>query len=173
MKNKIFVFGILCACIIFISGCSNGNFFNIQSVMNPPKVSSEQEEIQNAIKDYIGLDVKWESPLFEGKYSTAIKADLTGKGEDWRVAFCKTFGEAQKIHIIFLKQNEGKWKILEDITHSGLDIEKVYIKDINKDGKNEIVIFIKNFDGFYKSVYAYECDSERVFEVSLPDDFLV
>ena len=141
--------------------------------MNPPKVSSEQEEIQNAIKDYIRSDVKWESPLFEGKYSAVIKADLTGKGEDWRIAFYKTFGETQKIHIIFLKQSEGKWKIFEDITRSGLDIEKIYIQDINKDGKNELVVFVKNFDGSYKSVYAYECDGERVFEVSLPNDFLV
>lgn len=171
MKNRFSYILFLGVCLIFASGCSNDNFFDIQSAMSAPKLTSEQEEIKTLVKEHFGGDILWKYPLNNGKYSPIIKADLTNNGESWQLVFCQIREEVHKVHILFLKQNQGKWEIFEDVIHTVLDVEKVYIQDIDEDGINEVVVFVKNFEDSYSSIYAYKCSDKHVSEVSIPDSF--
>ncbi len=171
MKNKIFNFLFLGVCLVFISGCSNDNFFDIQSAMSPPALTQGQEEIKNAVKEHFGIDFIWKYPLIDDKYSPVTKLNMTNTGEIWQLAFCQISDENHKIHMLFLRQNKDKWEIFEDIIHTVLDIEKVYIQDIDKDGINEIIIFGKNFEDSYSSIYAYKYKDDHISEITVPARF--
>lgn len=172
MKNKFLCILFLAIGLVFISGCGNDNFFDVQSAMNPPRSTQKQEGIKNALREHFSEDFVWEYPLISEKYSPVTEVNLTGSDEVYQLVFCQISGETHKIHMLILKQNQSKWEVVEDIAHTTLNIEKACIQDIDKDGINEIVIYVKNFDSSYNSVYAYKYSDNHLSEVAVPSNFL-
>jgi hypothetical protein len=80
-------------------------------------------------------------------------------------------GEAQKVHMLLLKQNQSEWEVVEDITCDASNIEKVYVQDIDNDNLNEIVISSKKYEDSYNSIYAYKYDRGHLLQVKVPNDF--
>lgn len=171
MKNKFLYILFLITGLMFISGCGNGNFFDVQSTMNPPTLTQEQEKTKTSIKEHFAGDFTWKYPLIDGNYSPITKVNLTSNSDTYQLVFCQVLGETHKIHMLILRQNKDDWEVVEDITYTALDIEKVYIRDIDKDSANEIVVSVKNFEDSYNLIYAYKYSDDHLSEISVPADF--
>ena len=170
LKDRIFVFLVL-FCLIFLPGCSQGSFFEIQSVINPTELSENQKKITNTIKNYFGDDFKWERPLIDGKYVCGSEIINFDGANTFYVMFLSKPDEVYKTHIVFLNFKEENFEIFEDFVFNG-KIDEFYIKDIDNDFIPEIIVSTKSKDDFYSSIYGYKYSNGHIKEVHIPKDFI-
>lgn len=170
MKDRIFVFLIL-FCLIFLPGCNQGSFFEIQSVINPTKLSETQEKIKKTVKNHFGDDFKWERPLIDGKYVCGSEIINFDGANTFYVIFLSKPDEVYKTHIVFLNFKEENFEIFEDFIFNG-KVDEFYIKDIDGDSIPEIIVSTKSKGDFYSSIYGYKYSNGHIKEVHIPKDFM-
>ena len=170
LKNKIYVFAIFLF-LIFLLGCSQGSFFEIQSVINPTELSENQKKITNTIKNYFGDDFKWERPLIDGKYVCGSEIINFDGANTFYVVFLSKLEEVHTTHIVFLNQKNDDFEIFEDFIFNG-KIDEFYIKDIDSDSVPEIIISTKSKGNVYSSIYGYKYSNGHIKEVHIPKKFM-
>lgn len=156
------------------SGCGVENFFEIQSSMNPPRLSESQKNIKDAVEEYLKSNVMWVYPFYNGRYSTVIDADFISEQAGLKILFCKVLdnSEAENIHMLSVICDGKKCKILNDILIEEQDIDAAYIYDIDGDLQNELVLAVKNSEKFYNVLYIYKYSDEGLYEISLPEEVI-
>ncbi len=174
MKNKFLKLLLVIIVLVCASGCSLENFFNVADSMSSPVSVYAQEEIIKCVKDYIGDDICPKNSLYKGKYRSCIitnleKADL--QGEEYALFFCEKSVDCGEIHILFLSKVENKWKIFKDIKQTALDLEKVYIQDVDSDGNNELEFVFKSSNKGHGNVYTYRFENGDIVAVNIPSKF--
>ena len=170
LKNKIYVFAIFLF-LIFLPGCNQGSFFEIQSVINPTKLSETQEKIKKTVKNHFGDDFKWERPLIDGKYVCGSEIINFDGANTFYVIFLSKPNEVYKTHIVFLNFKEENFEIFEDFVFNG-KVDEFYIKDIDGDSIPEIIVSTKSKGDFYSSIYGYKYSNGHIKEVHIPKDFM-
>ena len=165
MKNKFWQIFALGAVFTVFSGCSVENFFEIQSAMNPPRLSENQSSIKEAVKEYFGSDVNWVYVRSDSRYSAVVNADLLSSENNLKIVFCKSPGDFEIIHMLALVYQEKKYKIADDIFINASDIEKFYTVDEN--GNKEFVISVLDSGKLSKTFYAYKWEKQVISEVDL------
>ena len=170
LKNKIYVFAIFLF-LIFLPGCNQGSFFEIQSVINPTKLSETQEKIKKTVKNHFGDDFKWERPLIDGKYVCGSEIINFDGANTFYVIFLSKPDEVYKTHIVFLNFKEENFEIFEDFVFNG-KVDEFYIKDIDGDSIPEIIVSTKSKGDFYSSIYGYKYSNGHIKEVHIPKDFM-
>lgn len=170
LKNKIYVFAIFLF-LIFLPGCNQGSFFEIQSVINPTKLSETQEKIKKTVKNHFGDDFKWERPLIDGKYVCGSEIINFDGANTFYVVFLSKLEEVHTTHIVFLNQKNDDFEIFEDFIFNG-KIDEFYIKDIDSDSVPEIIVSTKSKGDFYSSIYGYKYSNGHIKEVHIPKDFM-
>ena len=170
LKNKIYVFAIFLF-LIFLPGCNQGSFFEIQSVINPTKLSETQEKIKKTVKNHFGDDFKWERPLIDGKYVCGSEIINFDGANTFYVIFLSKPNEVYKTHIVFLNFKEENFEIFEDFIFNG-KVDEFYIKDIDGDSIPEIIVSTKSKGDFYSSIYGYKYSNGHIKEVHIPKDFM-
>lgn len=170
LKDRIFVFLIL-FCLVFLPGCNQGSFFEIQSIINPTKLSETQEKIKKTVKNHFGDDFKWERPLIDGKYVCGSEIINFDGANTFYVIFLSKPDEVYKTHIVFLNFKEENFEIFEDFIFNG-KVDEFYIKDIDGDSIPEIIVSTKSKGDFYSSIYGYKYSNGHIKEVHIPKDFM-
>ena len=136
MKKRLGTILIFAVMLIVLSGCSGDDFFDVRSTMSPPKLSDEQVEIENSIRDYLGSnDFKLSYLMIDGKYSSALKC--SSGGAEYMIVFCETEDKLVKSHAVFFEKKADKWVIKDDIVEGDFKISSAYAKDVNGDGLTE------------------------------------
>lgn len=160
--------------LLFISGCSVENFFDISDTIEAPISSYEQESILKCAEDCIGSDMKLKYPLYKRKYRSCIVTDFENtdlQGENFALLFCEKGLDSGETHILFLKKSQNKWEVFKDIKRVAATLEKVYIQDVDNDGNNEFAFVFKNSDKKHGNVYTYRYEKGDIAKVNLPNKF--
>ena len=63
LNKNIKLLILMFASIFFLSSCNT--FSNIETIMQPPKLSAEQSDLQNALEEHIGTNVTLKYPKAE------------------------------------------------------------------------------------------------------------
>ncbi len=160
--------------LVFVSGCSSERFFDISDSMEASISSYDQKAVLRCAEDCIGEDMKLKYSLYKRKYRSCVIADFENidlQGENHALFFCEKGAGSGEIHILFLKKIENKWEVFKDIKRTATDIEKVYIQDVDGDGKNEFAFVLKNADKKRGNVYTYRYVDGNIVKVNIPNKF--
>lgn len=164
---------ILSAVILtpLLTGCTFGA--SIDTLMAPPKLSIEQEQIYNALTDAAGESVSLKYPK-SGKYLSAfIVEDIDGDGGNEAVVFYEKNSLAapeNTLRINILDRNDnGKWRSVYDTPADGSEIEQVMISRLGENQRVNLIIGSSLINRSEKTaaVYSYSDGKlERTFSES-------
>ncbi len=142
--------------IMMITGCSFGT--SIDSLLSPPKLSVEQEQIYNALTDTTGTSINLKYPK-SGKYLSAfIIEDIDGDGENESIVFYEKKGltvNENTLRINVLDHFNEKWQSVCDTSAEGSDIEKVIISKLGENDRTNIIIGSSLINNSEKSASIY------------------
>ena len=127
--------------IVLLSGCTFGT--SIDTLMAPPKLSLEQEQIYNALTDAAGSSISLKYPK-SGKYLSAfIVEDIDGDGGREAVVFYEKNSLAapeNTLRINILDSENGKWRSVYDTPADGSEIERVMISRLGENPRINLII---------------------------------
>lgn len=125
---------------LILSGCTGNDFFDIQGSMKAPRLSQEHQNLIESAEKYLGCEFSFCYKFINNRYCAAIEHDF-GNNKTYSIIICKPEDNPHYAHILFLRyESLDHWCILGDITSPEQDIDKIYLKDINDDGIDEILI---------------------------------
>lgn len=172
MKKKYFCLGILILFTVFIGGCGDGNFFDIQSIMKPPQLSEDEELIKSVIDRKLGKDFILKYPQ-RGDYRSAIVLhNFDSEEKNEAVIFYQLGDEKNAIHIMIMQKINGSWNIAGDYLEYGNDVDKVCFGDLNSDGRDEIIVGLADSDTNLNNLAVYEVEKDGMNEIKLDDKYI-
>lgn len=160
--------------LLVFSGCNAENFFDINSAMGAPVSVREQKDILNCVQDYMEDDFNLKYSLYKGKYHSCIIENFgssDSQNENYALFFCSKKSNLNEIHILFLKKANGEWSLFNDIKYVGVDVEKVYIQDVDGDGNSEFAFILKVLGTKRDNVYTYKYSNGDVKKINIPQEF--
>ena len=127
--------------ILLLTGCSFGT--SIDTLMSPPKLSIEQEQIYTALTDAVGDSISLKYPK-SGRYLSAfIVEDIDGDNGNEAVVFYEKTGltvEENTLRINILDSDNGKWRSVYDTPADGSEIERVMISKLGENQRMNLII---------------------------------
>ena len=103
------VIALLLACAVLFSSCSFFDFFTVDSLIRPPKLTGENALIEQAFEAAVGKDVMLVSPV-SGEYRSAfIQYDLDRDGAEETLVFYTRNEAPNEAHLHFLKYDGYRW----------------------------------------------------------------
>lgn len=155
---------------MLLSGCTFGT--SIDTLMAPPKLSLEQEQIYSALTDAAGSSISLKYPK-SGKYLSAfIVEDIDGDGGSEAVVFYEKNSLAapeNTLRINILDSENGKWRSVYDTPADGSEIERVMISRLGENQRMNLIIGSSLINRSEKTatIYSYsDGELERTFSDS-------
>lgn len=156
---------------LLLTGCSFGS--NIDTLMTPPKLSIEQEQIYSALTDAAGEAISLKYPKSGTYLSAFIVEDIDGDGGNEAVVFYEKNSLAApentlRINILD-RSDSGKWRSVYDTPAEGTEIERVMISQLGENDRINLIIGSSLINRSEKtaSVYSYgDGKLERTFSDS-------
>ena len=152
-KAKLFIILLITASLF---GCSFGS--SIDSLMTPPKLSMEQEQIYSALTDAAGSSIRLKYPKSGNFLSAFIVEDIDGDGGAEAVVFYEKNSlalEENTLRINILDQFDGKWRSVCDTPADGSEIEKVMISKLGSNDRINLIIGSSLINRTEKNVSIY------------------
>ena len=127
--------------VMLLSGCTFGT--SIDTLMTPPKLSLEQEQIYSALTDAASGSISLKYPK-SGKYLSAfIVEDIDGDGGREAVVFYEKNSLAapeNTLRINILDSDNGKWRSVYYTPADGSEIERVMISQLGENQRINLII---------------------------------
>lgn len=122
-----------------LSGCGIGS--SVDSLLLPPMMSEEQEEIYSALMDSAGTDISLVYPK-SGEYRSAfVFYDLDGDGFEEATVFYESSSDGESSVRVNILDNEGNgWRSVYDHAGAGSTIEQVFFTDLGGQGRVRMAI---------------------------------
>ena len=153
--------------MFILTGCSFSA--SIDTLMSPPKLSVEQEQIYNALTDAAGTSISLKYPK-SGKYLSAfIVEDIDGDGGNEAIVFYEKTSlavEENTLRINILDKDGDKWRSVCDTSADGTEIEKVIISQLGENERINLIIGSSLINRSEKNVSIYNYNNgiiERTF----------
>lgn len=168
-RTSMTVAVILLVFIMLFSGCS-GIEMDADALMTAPALTEEQAKLNAAISDVAG-DTYYPRYPSNGSYSSSFMFyDIDDDGQNEALAFYSTDNENIKANI--LKNRDGSWVSVCEVTGQGSDADSVYFADMG-DGLSTIVIKWENDIGIYhfinerlETVFSSSCDGVQLEDMN-------
>ncbi|WP_297958594.1 hypothetical protein [uncultured Ruminococcus sp.] len=139
-----------------LTGCTFGA--TIDTLMAPPKLSLEQEQIYTALTDSLGGSISLKYPK-SGKYLSAfIIEDIDGDGGNEALVFYERNNHAadeNPLRINILDKNGESWQSVFDTAAEGSEIEKVMISKLGASDRINLIIGTSMVNRSEKNVTIY------------------
>lgn len=152
----------VCVCTL-LTGCSFGS--SIDTLMAPPKLSVQQEQIFSALTDAAGGSISLKYPKSGSYLSAFIVDDIDGDGGTEAVVFYEKTGlavEENTLRINILDQFDGKWRSVCDTPAEGSEIEKVMISRLGSNNRINLLIGSSLINRSEKNVSVYNYDGGTI-----------
>lgn len=151
--------------VLLLTGCVFSS--SIDSLMSPPKLSVEQEQIYKALTDATGTSISLKYPK-SGKYLSAfIVEDIDGDDESEAVVFYEKNSialEENSLRINILDRSDGKWRSVCDTPAKGAEIEKVMISKLGSNERTNLIIGSSLINRSEKNVSIYNYSDGNIEE---------
>lgn len=138
MKSKIVLIALFLPLVL--SGCTFSA--GIETLLVPPKLDTQQQDIYNALKSYTGENISLKYPKSGKNLSAFIVEDIDGDSEDEAIVFykkntAKTDDDSLRINI--LDTVESKWQSVYDHAADGNEIEQVEVTRLGDSDRINII----------------------------------
>lgn len=145
-----------------ISGCTVIPA-DISELEKPPKLTSEQQAIENALEKRVGSKLTLKYPL-NGDYRSAfVLKDLNHDGKDEALAFYSLNGSAGP-HVALLSKEGGKWKVQNDIGSDGSEIDCISFGDFEGKGSEDLAVGWRLFNSTDLNLVVYSKNSKSGYD---------
>ena len=146
-----------------LTGCTFGA--SIDTLMSPPKLSMEQEQIYSALTEATGNSISLKYPK-SGKYLSAfIVEDIDGDGGNEALVFYEKNSlavEENTLRINILDNYDGEWSSVCDTPVDGSEIEKVMISKLGSSDRMNLIIGSSQINRSEKNVSIYNYSDGNV-----------
>lgn len=157
---------IITCYIIFmfvITGCTSIN--NVEQYMKPPTMDKDTEEVKNVIYAKLPGNAEFLYPIFGNIRNSIFFIDIDGNGSREAVVFNYVEGEEAPIYVSVLSKKDSFWNIQYTIKSIGFGIDHVEVRDMNNDGKKELILGWQGGDIIEKGITVYSLDLASYKEV--------
>ncbi len=154
-------FCLLC-CLLF-SGCTPGA--TVDSLLKPPSLSEEQQQIYLALQDAVGSSITLQYPRAGANLSAFTVADLDGDGADEALVFYKktSLTAAENgLRLSVLDQVKGAWMSVCDRPADGTEVERIEVSPMGDTTQNQIFVGYSGVDQSDKSLTVYRYGDSEV-----------
>ncbi|MFA9380404.1 MAG: hypothetical protein ACERKO_05025 [Acetanaerobacterium sp.] len=162
---KLRIAALFISLCMLLSGCM-GLEQNTESLMRPPKLSVEQQNIFAALSAAVGDEIVLKYPS-GGEYRSAfVMYDIDSNGEDEVIAFYSTSADSDDLRINILDKQDGEWYSIYD-EGAGLasEIDSISFLPITKTNPVNIVISFEMLPLQQKTLCVYSfVDGKLVVE---------
>ena len=142
---------------MLLCGCAFGA--TIDSLLVPPRLSGEQEQIYQALQDAVGKDIKLQYPK-SGEYLSAfILADFDGDRAEESLVFYEKSGLSaaeNSLRMNVLDKNGETWMSVCDVPAVGAEIERVMISPIGMKTATRIAVGYSVVDQSDRALVVYD-----------------
>lgn len=164
--KRLFVAALLALCL---AGCSSHMPASPEDLLDAPKLTEGQYQVDKALRDQVGQDIKLKYPQSGNNRSAFTFHDIDGDGEEEAIVLHspQSGGNAQ---ITVMDNRDGQW--LVDMTFPGLSPDVDFIRfDPLGDGEVETIVIGWRPEGGQKilAVYRYE---NREFTMMGSEDYI-
>ncbi len=148
-----------------LSGCSVFNVFSVDSLINAPRLTGDNADIQKAFESAVGKEVSLVRPV-AGEYRSAyVLYDYDGDGVNEAIVFYMPKDTAGEVRMHFLKYNEDDrmWHSVTDVKGNGSDVYSISFCNFDRDSVSEIAVAWAFADGQKDkmlTVYRYSDDTD-------------
>lgn len=160
MKLKKLFLAVMVSGVMLLCGCSFGA--SLDTLLLPPSLGMEQEQIYQALQDAVGKDIKLQYPK-SGEYLSAfILSDIDGDAENEALVFYSKTGLSateNSLRINVLDKVSDKWGSVCDVPAEGAEIERVIISPIGEYTDPQIVIGYSIVDQSDKGLVVYDYEN--------------
>lgn len=156
-KHGFCIFPIFLLFLIFsLTGCTFST--SIETLLTPPKLTKQQQQIYNALTNSVGNSITLQYPKTGENLSSFIISDLDDDKEDEAIVFYKknsAAGEDElRINVLDIKNN--KWGSVFDAAADGTEVEKIDIRKLGESDTTYISIGYSFVSGTGKSLVIYK-----------------
>ena len=106
--NKSLVAAVAAGGILLLSGCSPIQM-DVEELMSPPKLTAEQAEIDSALKQALGENVKLKYPKSGDFRSAFVFHDIDGDGEEEAIVFYQ-LDSSSTTWLTVMDRTDGQWR---------------------------------------------------------------
>lgn len=132
-------FGVFAAAAVLLTGCSFPQS-GVDSLLAPPLLNEEQNEIYSALVRETGDDIKLLYPQKGENRSAFLVINLDAEVSDEAVAFYQSTSAniTAAIHMAVLDKRDGEWQSVYDISLEGTQVEDVSV--MRSDGQSLLAV---------------------------------
>ncbi len=163
LMKKISLLSAAALTASMLSSCTFGA--SIDTLMAPPKLSVEQEQIYSALTTAHGTAISLKYPK-TGKYLSAfIVEDIDGDGGNEALVFYERKDHAadeNPLRINILDKKDDKWSSVWDDAADGSEIEKVMISKLGSNDRINLIIGTSMINRSEKNVSIYNYADGRL-----------
>ena len=125
---------------VLLSSCSFLDFFSVDSLIRPPKLTGENAVIQKAFEDEVGSDVVLLNPVSGTNRSAFVQFDIDDDGTMETLVFYAKNDTPSEAHMHLLKYSGKKWYSAGDVAGKGSEVYAVDFYRFDDDSVCEIAV---------------------------------
>ena len=123
-----------------LSSCTVFEDFSPESLLKSPKLTGADAEIQAVFEDAVGTNVVLVNPVSGDYRASYLRYDIDKDGSEEILVFYAKEESRAELHIHFLKQSNGAWYSVGDVSGSGSEIYRIEFCDLDRSAGDEIVV---------------------------------
>lgn len=158
-------------CIFCFTGC-NIWMGNIDGLLSPPKLSTQQQQIYQALTSSIDTKISLKYPRTGDYLSAFIIADFDDEPTEEAIVFYEKTGitaDETSLRINMLDQEDGKWKSIFDKSADGSEVDTVIISKLGQNDDVSIIVGYNMMQGdkqvnIYKYVKEVDTGNRKLVE---------
>ena len=150
---------ILCFLFLPLMLCGCSLNMSIDTLLTPPKLSEQQQQIYNALKSYTGANISLKYPKSGNYLSAFIIDDIDGDSDNEAIVFYEKntmSAEKNSLRINVLDQDEAGWKSVYDHAADGAELEKIVITTLGENERSSIIVGYSLINQSEKVVSIYD-----------------
>lgn len=134
---------------------------SIETLLSPPRLTAEQEQIYQALQSAAGSSVSLKYPKVGEHLSAFTVADLDGDGLDEAIVFYEVSlaaADENPLRVCLLAQQGGGWRAVRDYPAAGAEIERIDIASLGSNPRANVIIRYSLVDGGDRTAEVYHYD---------------
>lgn len=146
----------VCALSLVMTGCAGTNF-NVDGLLNAPKLTSEQSEIHQALIESVGSNITIKYPKNGQNRSAYVIANIDDEPGDEALVFYKYSSEDSTVRVNLLdKDDNGDWYSVKELKGAGSDIDRVIITDIGGSNSADVIVGYQSVSDENRTLEVYD-----------------
>ncbi len=159
---------VLCFVLMMsLTACASFSSQNITELLRAPALGGGQDEIQDALSEYLGEQPQYIFPKEGNWTSPLIRSDLDGNGRDeaillYTLSDTSNLGreKGNAVWVAILDYRDDEWQVVQDIQGLSIDVANLEVADLLSNGTQQLIIgyTTSNLSAKTLGVYTYSQD---------------